>query len=185
MKCCKKHVGSQTGMEVIYNNPSPPVQPTPGNRWTTSNWSRVVCSNSIFSGCLVKGSKKALPMPKFALKACSFFFRNISLMELKSAKTKLVQNIGSPFKRDVGDCVHGVKSDIELVVLNLNQSHCGFIPTRPWAFPLVSTHGSTLRWLIRWHRDTDTLCLYLFKTKECPDLMFQIYWLKSWWSPVK
>ena len=74
--------------------------------------------------------KKALLMPKFALKACSFF-RNISLMELKSAKTKLVQNIGSPFKRDVGDCVHGVKSDIELVGLNLNQSHCGFIPARP------------------------------------------------------
>ena len=158
------------------------------NTWQSLNnlnWSRVVCSNSIFSGCLVKGSKKALLMPKFALKACSFFFRNISLMELKSAKTKLVQNIGSPFKRDVGDCVHGVKSDIELVVLNLNQSHRGFIPARPWTFLLVFTHGSALRWLIRWHRDTDTLCLYLFKTKECPNLMFQIYWLKSWWSPVK
>ena len=112
-------------------------------------------------------------MPKFAVKACSFFL-NISLMEIKSAKTKLVQNIGSPFKRDVGDCVHGVKSDIELVGLNLNQSHCGFIPPRPWTFLLVFTHGSALRWLIRWHRDTDTMCLALFK--ECPDLMFQIYW---------
>ena len=64
------------------------------NTWqslTSLNWSRVVCSNSIFSGCLVKGSKKALLMPKFAMNACSFFFRNISLMELKSAKTKLVE----------------------------------------------------------------------------------------------
>ena len=87
-------------------------------------------------------------------------------MELKSAKTKLVQNIGSPFKRDVGDCVHGVKSDIELVVFNSNQSHRGFIPARPWTFLLVFTHSTTLRWLIRWHRDTDTLCLHIFVQDE-------------------
>ena len=173
MKCCKKHVGSLTEMEVIYNNP--PVQPTPGNRWTT--WIEAGLSAPILYCQAVwsKDQRKHSSCLNLLWKP-AHFFRNISLMELQSVKTKLVQNSGSPFKRDVGDCVHGVKSDIELVGLNLNQSHRGFIPARPWTFLLVFTHGSPLRWLIRWHRDTDTLCLTLFKTKECPDLMFQIYW---------
>ena len=46
------------------------------NTWQSLNnlnWSRVVCSNSIFSVCLHKGSKNALLIPKSALKACAFF----------------------------------------------------------------------------------------------------------------
>ena len=93
MKCCKKHVGSQTGMEVIYNNPSPPAQPTPGNRWTT--WIEAGLSAPIlyFQAVWSKDQRKHSSCLNL-LWTPAHFFLEISQyleMELKSAKTKLVE----------------------------------------------------------------------------------------------